>query len=206
MERFDLKNKKSLMILLSVSLFLLLFISVAFAALSTTLNINVGQVNQNPIYWDVGFVGDYELSEEGTSSTGRVCGSPTITDKSATFSNITLSKPEDACIYDIDVISHSDYTAYLANVDIICPSGVTGSSNNTIGDGTGMATFTQQCGKITYSINGPDKLEANDWIPYRVIVSYNSSSLTSQQTTQSGAKIIVEFADDASQALNSNYY
>jgi len=77
---------------------LILGIIVAYAALSTTLNLKFTGVTQNALTWDVGFTGTSASgTAAGTSATGRTCGAATITATSVSVAATTLSKPGDKC-------------------------------------------------------------------------------------------------------------
>ena len=79
-------------------------VAVAYAALSSTLNVTVSKVTQNTLSWSVGFTGTSATATVGgTSSTGRNCGNATITANSVAVGNTTLSKPDDSCTYELTI-------------------------------------------------------------------------------------------------------
>ena len=93
-------TRRKLFIVFITLTVIILIISVGFAALSSTLNITTGNITQTPQTWDVGFVPETVTPEtNGTSSTGLNCPTATATKNSITFGEITLSKPDDACVY-----------------------------------------------------------------------------------------------------------
>ena len=105
-----MNNKnKSMIVIILVLVIALITLSVAFAALSATLKINFGNVNQTVQTWNVGFdtTGSPKAATaSGSSATGRTCGAATITATTVTIANTELSKPDDACRWDL-VIKNS---------------------------------------------------------------------------------------------------
>ena len=199
MERFDLKNKKILIIILFISIFSVGVISIAFAALSQTLNITSGKVTQNALTWNVGFVaGTYTGTAIGTSSTGRSCGSITATRNTLTVGNTTLSKPGDRCYYNISMSNTGDLNAYLKTISYTKPT----STNCTIvpANTTEERYGSMTCGNIKYyiwsgcaSLNGILK---NNTSYLKLYVEYIGDSLNSTAVTQKNAQITVSYTDD----------
>ena len=121
-----LKNKNSLLIILGVALVSLGAVSIAFAALSRTLNITHGNVTQNALTWNVGFVaGTYTGDAYGTSSNGRSCGNITATRSTLTVANTTLSKPGDKCSYYLASSNDGSLDAYLQSITYTQPTSTT---------------------------------------------------------------------------------
>ena len=90
-----MNNKnKSMIVIILVLVIALITLSVAFAALSATLKINFGNVNQTVQTWNVGFdtTGSPKAATaSGSSATGRTCGAATITATTVTIANTELS-------------------------------------------------------------------------------------------------------------------
>ena len=125
------QNKK-LYIILFVLCFFVLLISVAFAALSTTLTINFGNVTQTVQTWNVHFTpvnisnptNVIVPSTQGTSvDSGLSCGNATFTDNVVTIGNFSLSKPDDACWWNIPVKNDGSIDAKLTSLNITSPTG-----------------------------------------------------------------------------------
>jgi hypothetical protein len=118
-------------------------LSIAYAALSQTLNISLGTVTQSPQSWNVAFVtGTVTATTSATSSTGFSCGDATVTAEAVTISSISLSKPDDTCKYALTIKNTGSIAAKLNTIARTKPSGVTCTEN-----GASMV-----CGNITYSI------------------------------------------------------
>ena len=200
MERFDLKNKNILIIILFISIFSVGVISIAFAALSQTLNITSGKVTQNALTWDVGFVaGTYTGTAGGTSSTGRSCGSITATRNTLTVNNTTLSKPGDACHYSIPITNDGDLTAYLQNLIYTAPTSTTCSIiRPAIDDVNGYGSMT--CGNIKYYIDewcaSLNTITSSGDETLDFSIDYIGDSLNSSSVSQKNAKITISYTDD----------
>lgn len=140
-----MKNKKVMYVVLGVLCFAIVALSVAFAALSATLNINFGTVTQSQQSWDVHFKTEsITATAAGTSATGRVCGTVTASGATATVGATTLSKPGDKCTWKLTVQNTGTIDATL---DTITPSSATGTGVTcTIG------TASMVCGNITYKL------------------------------------------------------
>lgn len=164
-------------------------ITVAYAALSTTLNITTSKITQSALTWDVGFVGNSATATVGgTSATGRSCGAATITSTTVTIADTTLSKPDDSCTYTLSVKNNGTIPAKLGSISATAPSGVTCETV----DGP-----TLICGNITYKLatnnTGTTVLPTNTTLAVNgtqqifLIVKYTGSEPSSTAVTQSGA-------------------
>ena len=120
-------------------------ISVAYAALSSTLNIQTGNVTTNSLTWNVGFApGTVTGTSGGSGNDGRVCGDATVTANSVSIANTTLSKPEDSCTYALVINNTGSIDATLHTISQQSPTSVscTASGNNA----------SMECGNITYKL------------------------------------------------------
>ena len=101
MEQNENKVKnREVYVILSVLCVAVVILAVAYAALSSTLEINFGTVSQNVQSWNVGFIpGTATATSKGTSTTGLVCGSATVTTDTVTVADSSISKPGDSCTY-----------------------------------------------------------------------------------------------------------
>ena len=202
-----LKNKNSLLIMLGVAVVSVGILSIAFAALSQTLNITHGNVTQNALTWNVGFVaGTYTGTPSGTSSTGRSCGNITATRNTLTVANTTLSKPGDACSYAIPITNDGDLNAYLESLIYTEPT----STSCIVANAGGNPHYgAMTCGNITYRVTTDDMSLVfissenctgnNCGDPFAqatLIVSYTGTSLNSTTVTQKNAKITFNYSDD----------
>ena len=128
------------------SVVLLLGVAIAYALLSTTLNVTVNTVTQSVQTWNIAFgATSYTPTKIGSSDTGRTCGTASVSGTVLTVAATTLSKPGDGCRYALTVKNSGTIGAILNSITQTNPSGngagtCTASNNN--------ATLT--CGNITY--------------------------------------------------------
>ena len=211
MERFDLKNKNILIIILFISIFSVGVISIAFAALSQTLNITSGKVTQNALTWNVGFVaGTYTGTPDGTSNNGLSCGSITATRSTLTVANTTLSKPGDVCYYDIPISNTGDLDAYLQSISYTKPT----STTCTILDPKVNSSYRYgnlSCGNVIYYISSScayiNSVPHNESKELSLVIKYVGDSLNTATVTQKNAKISILYTDDYSARLfESNWF
>ena len=173
-------------------------VSIAYAALSTTLNITVNQVTQNALTWNVAFItGTVNATAEGTSATGRTCGAATVTATTVTVAATTLSKPGDGCVYKLQVKNSGTIAAKLGTITPTQPTG-TGVSCGTASGGNMV------CGNITYKITTDAAgstlaTSSNTTVAIGatkdlyLVVRYNSDALATTAVTQSGAQFALPF-------------
>jgi len=118
-------------------------ISVAYAALSSTLRVSTESVSSNTLTWNVGFnPGTVNAVSGGSSNAGRVCGAATVTASSVTIADTTLSKPEDSCTYALTVKNTGSIDATLHTITPAAPT-----STSCTNSGASMV-----CGNITYKL------------------------------------------------------
>ena len=190
------KRKQSLKFLLLVAAILVVGVGVAYAALSTTLNITFGNVTQNAITWNVGFTGSSATATAaGTSATGRTCGTATITASAVTVADTTLSKPGDKCTWTLTVKNSGTVAAKLNTITPTAPTGIT------CGTATGGNLV---CGNITYKLTSDsagstvlttgNTLAANGTQTVYLVAMYNATGLQSTAITHTGAKFTLTYA------------
>lgn len=190
-----MKNKQKFTVTLSAMLVLLVGLSIAYAALSTTLNVTVNSITQSPLSWGVGFTGSSATATVGgTSATGRTCGVASITSTSVTVADTTLSKPGDKCTYALTIRNSSaSISATLFDISPTPPNSITCSTQ------TGGLMV---CGNITYKLatntggtvlTTGGTLAANSTLPVYLIIEYTGAELTSEAITHSGAKFSIVY-------------
>ena len=205
------KNRDSLKMILLVSIFAVLGITIAFAALSTNLNIGTDLVKNDPgsSMWKIGFTGDYTIHEYGTSSTGRVCGEPTITESSISISEITLSKPEDNCTYQLTIKNSGNIDAVLQSVVTTPPNMWGGPSFCPPYDATETASSITTCkSTFFFSLHGSNdfreeptlhtgtELAGGDSIDVYLIAYYIADSTNSESLSMPGPTFTLTWAQN----------
>ncbi|MBR6950007.1 MAG: hypothetical protein IKH54_07480 [Bacilli bacterium] len=195
-----LKNKNSLLIILGVALVSLGAVSIAFAALSRTLNITHGNVTQSALTWDVGFVaGTYTGDAYGTSSNGRSCGNITATRSTLTVANTTLSKPGDKCSYYLASSNDGSLDAYLQSITYTQPTSTTCTIVQANTDEDYQYGY-MTCGNLRYYLDSScdylNNLESDDIKNFYLTVEYIGNSLNGSAVTQRNAKITISYTEN----------
>ena len=112
-----MKNQQKLTFMMVAFLVVIVGLSVAYAALSATLNITVNKVTENALSWDVKWKASTPctVTSGGTSDTGRSCGAASVSSDglSLSIANTTLSKPGDNCRYTCTVQNNGSIAAKL---------------------------------------------------------------------------------------------
>ena len=171
-------------------------IVIAYAAMSTTLNITVNKITQNPLTWGVAFVtGTLTPTTYGTGSDGRSCGNATATATAITVADTTLSKPDDGCRWTIQVNNSGGIGAKVGAITFTKPV----SSCTTSGS-------TMVCGNVTYKITTDDagstalttsnfSVGAGNTKTLYLFATYTGTSLngTGSAITLSNAKVALRF-------------
>lgn len=192
------KSKKGTFIIVGVLLVAVAGLSIAFAALSTTLNINFGTVTQTQQTWNVHFksISNLAATEQKTSSTGFSCGKASTSNdlKTVTVTDTQLSKPDDKCTWALQIQNEGSITAKLGTITAVKPSGKTCTTN-----GASMV-----CGNVTYKLTtdaaGSSVLTANSTINagstlnVYLVAMYNDPNLNdSAADTQSSAGFTLQY-------------
>ena len=139
--KFTKRNGKKFLSIAIAVMALLIGVTVAYAALSATINITVNKITQNAVTWNVAFAtGTVTPTVGGTSSdVGRSCGNATVTATTVMVANTTLSKPDDSCTYELTIQNTGDIDAILSTITPVTPTSATCTNS-----GASMV-----CGNIT---------------------------------------------------------
>lgn len=195
-----MKNNKSLYIIVGILIISLITLSIAFAALSTNLNINFGNVNQSAQTWNVAFTGSSVAgTASGSASTaGRSCGTATVTATQVNVGDTQLSKPDDKCQWVLTVKNNGSISAKLSTI-------TANKGNNTcnIGGTTGSQT-SMVCGNITYTLTSDGttalpintSLAANATQTVYVTAKYTGTGVNTTAVTQSGLSFVLGYTQN----------
>ena len=163
-----MKKKSGKKVVLSLLALLLLTITVGYAALSTTLNIN-GTSKINNATWDVHFA-NLKVTEGSVSATKAA----TIDSATEIDYNVELIKPGDFYEFTVDVTNTGTIDAKLGEAPIL--SGVSAEQD----------VYTNYT--VTYSddnaINANDKLAAGTTKKLKVRVEFDRNITNSQLPTE----------------------
>lgn len=189
------RKRKNMWIIIATLVIIVGTITLAYAALSATLNVGFGDITQTSLTWNVGFQGSTASAiTSGTSATGNTCGEASITPNTVSVATTTLSKPGDKCTYELNIKNSGDIAATLSSITPTRPSGATCSTS------TGT---TMECGNITYKLTSDSTgttevptsttLAAGATNKVYLVASYTGTELSSSAATQSGAKFTLNY-------------
>lgn len=190
------ENKKTMYIAICALILAVIGISIAYAALSTNLNIQSASITQNALNWDVHFQsGTVTPTSSGTSSTGRSCGNATVNATTVSTAATTLSKPGDTCTYALKVQNTGDIDANLATITPTAPN----STSCTTIDGANMV-----CGNITYKLttdqNGQNLLttnrtlaKTNGVLDLYLVITYSGTETNTTPVTHNGGSFTLVY-------------
>lgn len=184
----DSKNNKGIYFIIGTLCVAVIALSVAYAALSSTLKINFGNVTQSEQSWNVAFVGsEVDGVPTGSSQTGLTCGKATIGSDTVSVASTTISKPGDKCVYSLSIKNNGTINANLATITNKKPTSVTCTES-----GASMV-----CGNITYKLTTDaagttllttnSTLNANNTLPVYLIVEYTGTDVSNSAEVQNGA-------------------
>lgn len=174
-------------------------ISVAFAAMSTTLNIN-GTAEMNTAEWDIHFENltvETSLGEAGFQTAPTIQSLTTIGNYEA-----KVTKPGDQVSFTFDVINAGSIDAKL---DQLLINSVAGGTPTCTGKDatTGVSDATIVCGNLTYSltyVSDDTNVAANNTLAkgttkrMRVTLKYTGSTLPANDVEITGLGITLTYA------------
>lgn len=181
-------SNKGVFVIISVLCVAVIALTIAYAALSSTLRINFGNVTQSEQTWSVAFVGsEVDGVPTGTSNVGLTCGKASISSDQVTVANTTISKPGDKCVYSLSIQNNGSINANLATITNVKPSGITCTES-----GASMV-----CGNITYKLatdatgstllTTNTALNASASLGVYLVVEYTGADVSSSSEVQNGA-------------------
>lgn len=194
MENKKKENNQSLVIV-ALLCAMLFGISIAYAALSATLNITYSKITQSAISWNVGFQTG-TVTGTKTGSSGAVCGDATVTANTATVADTTLATLHDKCVYKLKIKNTGSVDAVLSSISAKTP---TSMSCNT------STTSQMVCSNVTYKLtidqNGQSLLGTENVLPAEsgamdvyLIVEYTGTD--SSASTQNSGGFTLNYAQN----------
>ena len=191
-----MKINRNVKFMILVAAILVTSVGIAYALLSTTLNVTISSVTQSAMSWDIKFIGTPSVTAGGTSATGRSCGAATIDTGSlgVTVAATTLSKPEDKCVYTLQIKNNGTVPAKLGSIGFTGPTEATSCTS----DGA-----QKECGNITYTIatnnTGTSLLAVNSTLAVNetktiyLIMEYTGDELNASAVTHTGSKFTLGY-------------
>ena len=123
------KEKISKMIATTALVLAMFALSIAFAAMSTTLNIH-GTAKVQPASWQIRFA---NLNEPTITGGASVLTAPTLTDTLIGTFSVRLTGPGDAITYTFDIVNAGTINAVLGTLTDATPT-CTGTGANAVAD------------------------------------------------------------------------
>lgn len=168
-------NRKTLYTFVALSLFLsVIGISVGFAAMSTSLNIN-GTANVVPATWKIKF---NNLSSATIEGAAEVVSAPVIqSDTHIGNYEVKLTKPGDKVVYTFDITNSGTIDAELSSYDFAVPT-INGTDDTA--DNDAQIVKDNLVYTLTYAdgsaINKDDVLNKNETKSLKLTIGYNASA------------------------------
>lgn len=192
-----MKNKKGLYFIVGILVVAVLGLSIAFAAMSTTLNVTFGTVTQDALTWNVHWVSasNKAATATSTSSNGFSCGTASTSASvsggaldTVTVTSTSLSKPDDKCVWALQIKNDGTIAAKLGTITAVKPTSKTCT----------VSGASMVCGNVTYKLTtdaaGSTLLAANSTIAANgtlnvyLVAMYNDPNLNdSAADTQTNA-------------------
>ena len=191
-----MKIDRNIKFMILVTAILVTSVGIAYALLTTTLNVTVSSVTQSQMTWDIKFVGTPSVSAGGTSATGRSCGAATIASGSlgVTVAATTLSKPADKCVYTLQIKNNGTVPAKLGSIAFTGPT----EASSCTSDGA-----QKVCGNITYTMatnnTGTSLLAVNSTLAVDetktvyLIMEYTGTDVNGSAVTHTGSKFTLGY-------------
>lgn len=193
-------NEKTLYVIIGVLCFVVVGLSIAFAALSSQLNINFGAVSQGDQTWNVAFETNNSIQPVvfGTSDVGRNCGNASASLTQVSISNTNLSKPDDGCRWPLKIKNTGTITAKLSSIIFTQPTGI----NDCV---ISEHESSMVCGNITYKLtkdvdgtillsDATDIIEGGTDLPVYMFALYTGADVSGTQIQHSDVSLELNFS------------
>ena len=142
-------DKKTRIVIITLFVAIVLM-TIAFATLSKTLNINYNNVTETVQVWNISFINEtVNGTPTGTSSVGLNCGDATASGTNVTINSTLLSKPGDKCQWHFRIKNYGTIDGYISNITFTAPKD---GSNNTISCTKTNGNAFASCGKVMYKL------------------------------------------------------
>ena len=139
-----LRKKKFIVTSLIVVAVLLLSVSIAYAALSSSLTITIPQVKQEVMTWDIGFNPGTVTCSIVTDNSGLTsCGSATVTTTTVSGIETIVSEPGDKCACTLSILNKGTIGGKISTINITKPQNTTCT----------ISGSTMTCDNIIYKLH-----------------------------------------------------
>lgn len=137
-----IRKKKLVVFFFIIAIVLLLSVSIAYAALSSTITVTVNKVTQQAMTWDIGFQTGTITGELTSTNSIADCGSATATATTISGISTRLADVGDKCAYTFHILNKGTIGGKVSNIAIVKPADTTCTINGS----------TMVCGDITYKL------------------------------------------------------
>ena len=195
-----MRSQQKLTVIIVGLLVMIVGLSVAYAALSATLNVTVNKVSTNVIPWSVSMSCSLTTSG-GTSGTGRSCGAVSASGTTITIADSQLSKPGDYCLYTCTITNGSGFAISLGGINSTAPTKASGTESCSASGGTITCTYVKYqlctaqssgtCSTALSTSNGG--VAANGTKTIYLLNSYTSSNLNTDGAVLTNAKFVLTY-------------
>ncbi len=139
-----IRRKKFVIVSLIIVVVLLLSVSIAYAALSSTLTLTTQKVTQQVLTWDIGFnpgtvTCDIITDNSGTTS----CGSATVTATSVSGIDAIVSEPGDKCACTLNILNKGSIAGKISTITVTKPQNTECT----------VSGSTMTCGNVIYRLH-----------------------------------------------------
>lgn len=183
------KNRQLKVIAIVALCIAVIGLSVAYAAMSTSLKIN-GTATMNTASWSIKFA---NLSEVAKTGTANVVTAPTLSDTHIGDYNVELTKPGDSITYTFDVMNTGTLDAIMSTFTKAAKPTCTGvSTTNATADATIVCnnlSYTLTYTASNEAVKANDTLAAGETKNLTLKLSYDGNELPSDDVNVSGLDI-----------------
>ena len=114
-----IRYKRTVTILLSSVLIGIIIMSIAYAAMQSTLNVTFSKITQQALTWDIGF--KIETVAGVPNRTGVNCGTVTVTNSQISGFSPEFQAIGDMCSYTFHIVNNGNIAGKISSINISKP-------------------------------------------------------------------------------------
>ncbi|MBR2678465.1 MAG: hypothetical protein IKE63_03515 [Bacilli bacterium] len=184
-----IRRKKPIKILIIVLAIVICGIGVAYAALSSVLNITTSRITQSAMTWDIGFEAGTIPGVATVTNNGTInCGSVTATATAVTGVSPVFNTATGKCAYTLKLQNNGTIGGKIAQITITQPV-----SNCTLGDSS------MTCGNMAYRLRY-DSADSTSYVKLNDTIAGKSGSTPTVKT------IVLTIENNALSTTGYNQY
>ena len=184
-----LRKKQVIIVVLIILMIILMGITVGYAIFSTTLNISMNSVTQQPLTWNIGF---QPGTVNGVATVSHIqdagCGTATATATTILGITSTLADVGDRCSYTFKILNNGTIAGKISGIVITEPSGANCTKNGS----------TMICGSITYKLHYDTEQSTN-------LVSLNDTIAAKSGSTATEKTVVLTIEHTGAVAETENF-